>query len=244
MRRDLYQVGQLAILEMKEYLRDRLSLVWAILFPIGFLFAGKEWWFPEGVRGFVIPTTITYLTMATGLFFFGMGVTNARSRGVLKTYRASPLQPWKYIAAQTLDRTLIVFLVTILVLLLGRVVYGESLAGNPVAFSGVILLSTATMLALGFALLAFIKGVEAVGGAATILFMLGFMTTGIIYLGDLPSILSTVMRHLPFHPISQCVAIIWMGFPVDEIFWRHLAILGGWLVGLSLIANRWFRWDI
>ncbi|MBT9149595.1 MAG: hypothetical protein DDT28_01030 [Dehalococcoidia bacterium] len=140
---------------------------------------------------------------------------------------------------------MILLLVVILVLFLGRVVYGQSLGGNPAAFVGVILLCTATMLALGFVLLAFLKSVESVGGAAFILFMLSFVVMGgMIPLDELPFILPTIARHLPFYPISQCVAIIWMGFPVDEIFWRHLAIIGGWLVGFVLIANRWFQWDI
>jgi len=244
MIKSLYQVWRLAGLEMKEYLRDRLALFWAVLFPTSFLFTGMEWFFPLEARNFVIPTVITITMIATGLFSMGAAVADARSKGILKTYRASPLQPWKYIAAQILDRSLILFLIVILVLFLGGVVYGQSLGGDPAAFVGVILLCTATMLALGFVLLAFLKSVESVGGAAFVLFMLSFVVMGgMIPLDELPFILPTIARYLPFYPMSQAVTTVWMGFPVDEIFWGHLAILGGWLVGLSLIATRWFRWD-
>ena len=244
MTKAFYQVWRLAVLEMKEYLRDRLALFWAILFPVSFLFLGMEWFFPVEARDFVIPTIITITMIAAGLFSMGAAVADARSKGVLKTYRASPLQPWKYIAAQILDRTLILLLLVILVLFLGRVVYGQSLGGNPAAFVGVILLCTATMLALGFVLLAFLKSVESVGGAAFVLFMLSFVVMGgMIPLDELPFILPTIARHLPFYPMSQAVTTVWMGFPADEI-WRHLAIICGWLVGFVLIATRWFRWDI
>jgi len=244
MTRAFYQVWRLAVLEMKEYLRDRLSLFLAILLPIFFLFGAMEWFFPVEARDFVIPSVITISMIATGLFSIGTGIADARSKGVLKTYQASPLHPWKYIAAQILDRSLIVFLVIILVLFLGRIVYGQSMGGNPAAFMGVILISTATMLALGFVLLAFVKGVESAGGAAFLLFMLSFIVMGgMIPLHELPFILPMIARYLPFYPMSQAVTTVWMGFPADEI-WRHLAILGGWLVGLSWVANHWFKWDV
>jgi len=244
MTKAFYQVWRLAVLELAVYLRDRLALFWTMLFPVTFLFAGMEWFFPVEARDFVIPFLITISMISAGLFGMGAAVADARSKGVLKTYRASPLHPWQYIAAQIIDRTLTLLSIIILVLLLGRVVYGQSLGGNPAAFVGVILLGTATMLALGFVLLASFKSVESVGGAGFILFGLSFVVMGgMIPLDELPFILPTIARHLPFYPLSQAVITVWMGFPADEI-WRHLAIICGWLVGFVLIATRWFRWEI
>lgn len=85
---------------------------------------------------------------------------------------------------------------------------------------------------------------ESVGGAGFVLFMLSFVVMGgMIPLDELPFILPTIARYLPFYPMSQAVTTVWMGFPADEI-WRHLAVICGWLVGFVLIATRWFRWDI
>lgn len=244
MTKGFYQVWRLAVLEMKQYLRDRLALFWAILFPISFLFSGMEWFFPVEARDFVIPAVITITMIATGLFSMGMGIAGARITGILRTYQASPLQPWKYMAAQILDRMSILFMVIVLLLFLGRVVYGQGLRGNPAAFMGVILLSTTTMLALGFMLVALIKSVQNLGGVTSILFMLSFVAMGgMIPVYELPLVLPTIARHLPFYPMSQAVITVWMGFPADEI-WRHLAIICGWLVAFVLIATRWFRWDI
>ncbi len=243
MKKAFYQIWRLAVLEMKQYLRDRMILFWAILFPVAFLFVGTEWLFLEEARRFVIPFVVTFNMVSAGVFSMGVGVIDARSKGVLQTYRASPLQPWQYIVAQILDRTMIVVLVVILLLFLGRVVYGQSLGGNPIAFAGVILLSTATMLALGFVLVCFIKSVESAGGAAFVVFGLALILMGgMIPLEELPFILPAIAQYLPFYPMLQVVTTIWMDFPADEI-WRHLAIISGWLVGFSLVANRWFRWE-
>lgn len=244
MTKALYQVWRLAVLEMKEYLRDPWAMFWAILFPVSFLFSGMEWLFPAEAKDFVIPSLITITMITTGVFSLGAGVADARGKGVLKTYRASPLAPWQYIAAQILDRTLVLFLGIGLVLVLGRLVYAQSLGGNLALFVAVILLSTATMIALGFVLLTFFKSAESVGGVAFVVFMLSFVLMGAtVPLDELPFILPTVAQYLPFYPMAQAVTTVWMGFPTDEL-WRHLAVIFGWLVGFALVANRWFRWSI
>ena len=51
MTRAFYQVWRLAVLEMAEYLRDPMALFWTISFPVAFLFAGTEWFFPVEARG-------------------------------------------------------------------------------------------------------------------------------------------------------------------------------------------------
>jgi len=242
MIRHLPAVWNLAVLEMKVYVRDWLGFFWAIAFPLGVLLAGFFFWFPPQARQFAVPGTLGMYIIATGVFSLSIGVTEARKNGTLKTYQASPLPGWVYIAAQMLDRTLIILVITVVLGLLGYLAYGLTPDGNLWAFGTVALLATVTMLGFGFLIAAVAGSAQAAGSLGALLFFFAYFASGtVISLDKLPHLLRTVFPYFPFLPLVHTLSMVWTGL-VDEQIWRHLAVLAGWAALLSLLATRRLRW--
>jgi ABC-2 type transport system permease protein len=107
----------------KGALRDRVSLLWAVAFPLVFLV----------VLGFIFPThayrqQLLLGMLALSVLFFGLqGIAfeslYQRNRGVYKLLRATPYRITAFVAHLTLARGLVALICGALVVLLGMLIF-------------------------------------------------------------------------------------------------------------------------
>ena len=119
--------------QFKRFWRDPQSVFFTIALPIVFLviFAGhlreRHPGFapePEGVDLLTCRGIITLGVMSAGFVGLAISIVEQRERGILKRLRSTPLPPRVYIAGRAATATALTLLITLALVLVGRVAYG------------------------------------------------------------------------------------------------------------------------
>ncbi len=235
-------------IEARLFLRDRLSSLFAVVFPsLLLLVLGAipvlRTPAPEfgGLR--FIDSYLSSLVVFT-LGFIGLQrlptvVATYREKGVLRRLSTTPMHPARLLVGQMVVNFAATILSVLLTILVAYVVFGVDLPHHPLGLACAVLLGGAGMFALGLVIAALAPNARAAGGWATAVFML-LMFFGGVYLPRfmLPSAIQEIGSYVP--PGVEALQQAWLGTAPD---WRHLAVMG--LVGLvaGTVAARTFRWE-
>ena len=236
--------------EQLLFWRNREAAVFTFLLPIiFFLLFGAIYGdstIENRYRGaaFLVAGMIGYGVASVA--FAGLGITLVirRETGVLKRIRATPLPPATYLLA-VLASTLVVFLIeALLIVLLGRVLYGVRFPAQPFSLALALLLGAATFASLGLAITALVRSAEGSSAVINIVYLPMVIVSGTFFSTDkYPVSLSGLADVLPltyFTELTRHIMLdgkpIWtQGGPVGAV-----AIWG--VVGL-VAALRGFRWE-
>ena len=191
---------------------------------------------------------------ACGMAVYGIAVTafvnnpefvaTARDRAVLKRLRGTPLAPWQYLAGRTGSVIWIGALTAALVFAVGIAFFGVRLGGIDALIAGaaVLVFGILTLAACGYALVAVApseRAVTAIGLA--VLLPLAFFSD-IFIIGGAPDWMATVGSLFPLRHFVHALAAA-LDPAGMSVQWMDLAAMAVWLVGTTLVAVRWFRWD-
>lgn len=229
--------------------RDAGSVFFAVVMPVGvfaFMLA------TQGVD-LVLANGMPFAThMAASMVAWGTGVAVfmnlpeavafARDRGVLKRLRGTPLRPWHYLAGRTAVGLWVAVLVAVAVLSIGWFFFDLALSPAGLAVGlAVLVLATLTMTACGFVLVAVTPNAKAVGAIGLVILLpLAFFSD--VFIAGGPEWMSTVGSFFPLkHAQNALMAALDPAGP--SVAALHVGVLVVWLVGASLVALRYFRWD-
>src|SRR6185503_10110528 len=109
----------------------------------------------KSYAAFLVPGLIGLNLLSMGLFAVGMVTVAYREKGKFRRLGVTPLPKWVFLLAQILQRVTVVLVQTVLLLLAARLAFNITNQGSYLLFSGLVVLGTATFLALGFALSSF-----------------------------------------------------------------------------------------
>lgn len=232
----------LARFEFLDYTRSVGAFAYALLTPAFVLVAVAELWVNEGSRADLVSEVVGMSILATGIFSIGVAVTEERRDGTLKTFMASPIGFLSYLIGHVLSRVTALVAGVLVMLAVAAIVYDVALTGAWLLFLAVAMLSTATMLALGFVLASRSQRTESAGAIGSLLFVVGIMTVTIDP-STIPQAISTLLELLPFGAMSQALRESWAGEGVGAVS-VDVAILACWFLVLSAGASRWFRWTL
>jgi ABC-type multidrug transport system permease subunit len=230
--------------------RDAGWVFFAVVMPVGLYALMSSMYGNVGFRPNDMPMVFFF---ACGMAAYGAGVTafvnmpeavaTARDRGVLKRLRGTPLATWQYLAGRTASVLWIALLTAALVFAVAILVFGAtvSIEGVPLGIA-VVVLGTLTIAACGYALAAVAPSGRAMGVISlSILLPLSFFSD-IFVIGDAPEWMGTVGSIFPLRHFVHALAASLDPEGVS-VPWENLAVMAVWLVGASLVALRWFRWE-
>lgn len=172
-------------------------------------------------------------------------MTARRERGVLKRVRGTPIPPWVFVAAQGIAAFVISAVMTVIIVVIGRLFYGVSLFASGVpALVLTILIGAASFATLGLALTVIIASEDA-APAVTNAVMLPLYFVSDVFIPDeqIPGWIRSVAGFFPIQHLSKALQASFDPFQVGTPWpWRHWLVIGAWgLVGLA-VTLRWFRW--
>ncbi len=196
---------------------------------------------------FALPGQIGFALLSTALFGTVFGLIYLKKTGVLKRMFATPTRPLTILLAQGTSRLVVALAQTILIVLVGVIVFKFYLPNGLVTFLEIIVISMIGLLAfLGFGY--FIAGLSNDENSASPLTNLvtlpQFLLSGTFFPSDsLPGWLQPVARNLPLSYFNQAI--------------RHITTEGGnliettpYLIGLFvwgmvmyLLAAWTFKWE-
>jgi ABC-2 type transport system permease protein len=241
-------VGQVK-LETKLWLRHKEAVFWTLAFPVFFmLLFGSIWkndtWGNMPAINYLLPGIIVMALMTTCIVATTTGLIEEREKGIFRRLFLTPLKRHTLISGQIVNRSLVVLAQTALLIAIGVGFFEASISGNYLLFWAILTLGAICFLSVGFALTGLIKSAKSAHPLSMIVFFILMFLGGCFFpLEAIPEFLLPVCNALPSAHLSEALREVAIGEAGLGEVWQELLVVGGWLVGCSALAVRFFRWE-
>jgi ABC-2 type transport system permease protein len=192
------------------------------------------------------PGFMAYGVMSACFNNLAISTVIRRETGQLKRLRLSPLPGWALIAATVVSATMVSITGAILLLLIGVVGFGVTLAAGaivPVAVA--IIVGAAAFSALGLAISTIVPNEDAAGPAISIVFFLLLFLSGLWFPLTSGSALAKIANYFPVRRLILATSQAFFGHGISPWDWHDLVVVAVWgIVGAYVAAKRfkWSRW--
>jgi ABC-2 type transport system permease protein len=192
---------------------------------------------------FFLPGILAYGIIITQFVNMGGGLAIQRDNGLLKRMRGTPLPGWAYVAGRVGSTAAISAIMAVVMLVLGRVLYGVHVRAEAVPAIALAVLGAATFAALGMAAVALIPNAEAAPVVANVLILPSFIS-GIWYpMSGAPQWLLDLAKVFPVERLASALHTAFEPLNHGSAFaGNDLLVLGIWLVvGVRLAMRFWTK---
>lgn len=241
--------GKLVWVELKLFVREPLSVIFAVAFPLAMLvtlsgvFGTKPT--PEYLDAkpadYYLASYLAVVIAAIGLITLPVHLAAYRERGVLRRFRASSVPLWAAFAAPAVVGLVVAVVGGLVLVLAGRLIYDAALPDSPLLVLLTFLLGTVAFLAIGFLLAALARTARAAQAIGMLLFFPMWLISGA---GPPPAVMSAAMRRVSdFLPLTYSVRTLqdpWLGLSLSA---TELLVLAGIAVIATVASLRLFRWS-
>ena len=246
---------KLSWVEIKLFVREPITVIFTLALPVIFLFVmggvfGNEADTGDGgivvFRGvgpldYYIPAYFALVIMAIGTVALPVHLAGYRERGILRRLRASSISIWSVLGSQIIVSLIIAVIGSLLILVMGLLVYSPNLPQSPGLLVPAFLLGLLCFTALGFFLGAVLPSTRSAQGLGLILFFVMMILGGA---GPPPEVLTGAMDIVgKITPLRH--VIIMLQDPSLGFGWNQNAslIVAGETIVLTGLAYRFFRWE-
>jgi ABC-2 type transport system permease protein len=192
---------------------------------------------------FLIPGLLGMNLMGSGLWGVGFSVVQARTKGLLKRFVATPMRKSDYLLSYMLSR--LVFLVIEVAALIGFgwLVFDVGVQGTLVALALVTLVGAFSFAGLGLLVASRAKTVEAVSGLMNLVMLPMWILSGTFFsYARFPDAMQPFVKVLPLTGLNDALR----GVMIDGASLTHVAVplgvVAGWGALSFVVAVRIFRW--
>lgn len=244
---------KLFTMQFMLYLREPLAFFFTLIYPtmllllFGFIYGNQpapEFWGRN--FGTVDASVPAYAGIIIGtVAFMGIPIDTASSRetGILRRYRATPLRPAAYMVASVAVYLAIALLGMVILVIVGKVVFGLRMAGSWPSILAAYLVSAGAFFSLGYLIASLVptaRVAQAIG--MVIFFPMMFLSGAGLPLQILPEALQKVSEFLPLTYVVQLIQGLWFGDAWNTL-WMPTLVLAGMLLAGTMLATRFFRWE-
>jgi ABC-2 type transport system permease protein len=198
----------------------------------------------EGLRAFdvfVVPLTLVMVTAVIGIVNMPSFLATYRTTGVLRRLAVTPAHPMMVLVAQVVVSVVQSAVGIALALAVATLAFDLSAPRDLLLTAGVLLLTAATMYAVGMLLAALAPTANAAVAIGLVVFLAIMAVGGGFGSPDnLPAWLARIGELLPFGAALQSLRAAWTGAMPDAL---HLGSLTVTTLIASLLAVRLFRWE-
>jgi ABC-2 type transport system permease protein len=251
---DAQLVVHQARFDLKAFVREPAALFFTVILPLIFLFLFVALFGNEDIdvggqiisgSTYYVPGIITLSIVSATFVNLAMVLVNERESGQLKRLRGTPLPQWVFIAGRVGMGVLVATAMTVLLLLIGVLVYGVDLPGLPiVGFFVLALVGAASFAALGIAVTRAIPSRSAASAVTNAIVLPLYFVSGIFVPED--SIPDWVNQVGDVFPVKRLYVALLAALDPEAsglgIQWDDLAVVVAWGVAGALIAFWTFRW--
>jgi ABC-2 type transport system permease protein len=241
---------KLSWVETKLFTREPITMVFTFALPVIFLFVMGGVFgnvpTPEVYRGvgaidFYVASYIGLVITAIGVVGLPGHLTSYRERGVLRRLRASSISIWSLLGSQVIVSFFIAILGGILIIVIAMAVYGVNLPELPGLLVPAFVLSMLCFAAIGFLLGAIFPTTRSAQGVGLILFFVMLILGGA---GPPREVMTEAMQIIgDITPTRYVILLLqdpWLGFGWNQ---KASLIVAGVMVGVTILAARFFRWE-
>lgn len=245
---------QLTWLEIKIFLREPLGAIGTLLMPVAiFLVIGRSMGRGNvggppspGAAAFlqsVLPVLASLLIAISAVASLVTIISIYREGGILKRLRATPLRPQTILSAHVLAKMVFTLITVALLLLAGRRFYPSGLQAPVVSFALAVLVSTLSILSMGFVIASLVRTARFAQPVGALVFYPMIALSGLfVPIESMPYGLQVLARLLPMTYIVSLLRGIWNG----ASWFAHLGDLAALAILCAVctaIAARVFKWE-
>jgi ABC-2 type transport system permease protein len=244
---------KLFLMQFKLYLREPLAFFFTLVYPtmllllFGFIYGNQpapEFWGKDfGTVDASVPAYAGIIIGTVALMGIPIDTATNRETGILRRYRATPLRPGVYLVASVAVYLVIALLGMVMLVIVGKIVFGLRMAGSWTGILGAFVLSAGAFYSLGYLLASMVptaRVAQAVG--MVIFFPMMFLSGAGMPLQLLPEVLQQVSDYLPLSYVVRLIQGLWFGDTWVSLWMPALVLTGIAVVG-SALATRFFRWE-
>lgn len=248
----LRRLASLTWLEIKIFLREPLGVIGSVFVPvflfviIGRVFGDELTGASSGSRGLVgvdLAVFAALLIAISAVLSLVTVIAIYRESGILKRLRATPLRPVTILATQVLVKLIFTAATLLLMLVLGRRYYPVEIPIPWVAFTAATLVSTVSILSLGFLLASLVPTARFAQPIGTIVLYPMVGISGLfVPVAEMTAPLRALARVTPATYAVSLMRGAWHG----DAWTAHagdLASLALFFVVCTALSARWFRWE-
>lgn len=241
--------GKMSWLEMKLFVREPLTVLFALVLPLLVLFvmggvfgneADADFYRGIGAMDYYVPAYVALVTASVGLISLPVHIAGNRELGVLKRYYASSMPAWVVVGASVVT-TLVVSLVSSAILVLAAMLTYD--VGAPASWPLVLAAFVAAALlfaAIGVLLGAVLPSARAAQALGVLLWFVLLMLGGA---GPPPEVLTgamdTVGQITPLRHAIRAMQDGWLSLDAG-LSW---SITGLTFIAATAASLRFFRWE-
>lgn len=253
MSNPLRGLWRLTWLELKIFMREPLGAIGTILIPVGlFVLLGKavsgERAAPsEPFAGLIgpggVPTLLAMSVTVGAVLSLANIISIYREGGILKRLRATPLRPWTILTAHVLVKILLTALTMTLMILAGKRYFPIGPSVPLVSFTLAVVISTLSILALGFILASVIPTARFAQPVGALVFWPMIGLSGLfVSIAALPPTLRAIARVLPLRFSASLMQGVWVGDRWSAHVTDIAALAAVFVISVA-ISSRVFRWE-
>jgi ABC-2 type transport system permease protein len=192
---------------------------------------------------YLVATIVSVAIISATFFNVTTALSQERETGVLKRLRAAPLPTRVFIAARVGNAIVASFLLTLLLIALGRLVYGVPIPGVRMpALILALVVGSFAFCCIAFAFTLASRNAGALASLAMGTMLLLFFISGNFFNATNHTMV-TVARIFPVKHLNQAMLIAFNPHTSGSgIAWSDLAVIAAWGIGALLLSIRYFRW--
>ena len=240
---------KLSWVETKVFVREPMGLVGSLAMPVVlFLFVGRM----MGADRPQLPNVgATFNVAILGALLIAIGGVQSlvaiiaiyREGGILKRLRATPLSPVTILGAHVAVKLGFTVVSTLLLVAVGKRVFPGVMEVNVPAFGAALLLSTVSILSLGFVVASLVPTARFAQPISTALLYPMLVLSGLFFpLAKVPALVRDFAYLLPTTHAVALLRSVWDGAGWS-MAWPHVIALVVLFGVFTTLSTRVFRWE-
>ncbi len=199
---------------------------------------------PPRAIDFHMPGMLGVALFWLGLFGTALPLVQQREAQVLRRLSVTPITPAMILVAQIAWRLTVGLLQAALFLLVGYVGFGVGVAGNWLLFIAAVVIGALVFVSMGYFLSGLASSTEGVSAVVQIVNFPIMMLSGSLFTAEmLPDFFKPLVNAMPLTYLSDALRQLMVGAAPLHPLWLDFAVLGGWLVALTVLAVKFWRWE-
>lgn len=242
-------LGKMSWLELKLFLREPLTVLFALALPLLVLFvmggvfgnqAEAGYYRDIGAMNYYVPAYVALVTASVGLISLPVHLAGNRERGVLKRYHASSIPAWVVVGASIFTMFVIASVSALLLVVVARLMHDVVMPNSYVAVVAAFMLCGLAFAALGVLLGAVLPNARSAQALGVLLWFVMLILGGA---GPPPEVLSGIMDPIGrITPLRHGIRILqdaWLSLDAG-LSWLIVAVI---LVVATAAAIKYFAWE-
>lgn len=167
-----------------------------------------------------------------------------KQRGVLRRYETTTLKVWQYFIGNVLSNAFIGMLAVAMMFLAALLIFDLNMRGSYLNLLAVVTLGVTMLFGIGLSIGGWAKNENQAAPLSQLVVLPMMFLSGVFFPTFLmPEFLQNIAKYIPLTPVVDAIRMVVTENASLFDLGPQLAVIGGWMVVIYIIAFKVFRWE-